>query len=211
MLMEMGAKSREIVLEPGSRLTPSARDYATMMGLTIIQEHDRFITRESRRLVQQPAAPACPAPEGIREADVNELVQKVLAEFQHPACANPRATHVKSGSIQILPFKKEVPGLKMGLVDVITSREANLAAGFMTFDHSELPWRLTYDEVEYVIEGDYVLKVDSQVFRAKPGDVIYVPKGSQVVFSSPSFAKVFYVTYPANWEELSKATQKNNE
>jgi ethanolamine utilization protein EutQ len=211
MLMEMAAQSREIVLEPGSRLTPSARDYATMMGLTIIQEHDRFITRESRRLVQQqavPAPPASPAPEGIREADVNELVQKVLAEFQHPACANPRATHVKSDNIQILPFKKEVPGLKMGLVDVITSRDANLAAGFMTFDHSELPWRLTYDEVEYVIEGDYVLKVDSQVFRARPGDVIYVPKGSQVVFSSPSFAKVFYVTYPANWEELSKATQK---
>ena len=214
MLMEMASKSREIVLEPGSRLTPSARDYATMMGLTIIQEHDRYITRESRRPVPQqevPAPPVSPAPASMREADVNELVQKVLAELQRPACPNPRATHVKSGSVQILPFSTEVPGLKMGLVDVITSREANLAAGFMTFDHSELPWHVTYDEVDYVIEGDYVLKVDQQVFRARPGDVLYIPKGSQVVFSSPGFAKVFYVTYPANWEELSKATQKSNE
>ncbi len=203
LLSEMAAKSREIVLESGSRLTPSARDYATMMGLTIIQEHDRYITRESRRLARQQVEQAAPA--SMKEADVNELVQKVLAEFQRPVCPNPRATHVKSGSVQILPFSTEVPGLKVGLADVITSREANLAAGFMTFDHSELPWRLTYDEVDYVIEGDYVLKVDHQVFRARPGDVLYLPKGSQVVFSSPEFAKVFYVTYPANWEELSKA------
>jgi ethanolamine utilization protein EutQ len=206
MLMEMAIKSREIVLEPGSRLTPSARDYATMNGLTIIQEHDRYIARESRRLA--PRQDEQGPPGSMRETDVNQLVQQVLAEFQHPACANPRATHVKSGSVRILPFKTDVPGLKMGLADVITSREANLAAGFMTFDRSELPWNLTYDEVEYVIEGDYVLTVDSQVFRAGPGDVIYVPKGSKVVFSSPSFAKVFYVTYPANWEELAMATQK---
>jgi ethanolamine utilization protein EutQ len=35
--------------------------------------------------------------------------------------------------------------------------------------------------------------------------VIYIPKGAQVVFSSPGFAKVFYVTYPANWDELSNS------
>lgn len=203
MLQEMAAKSREIVLEPGSRLTPSAKDLASMMGLTIIQEHDRYITRESRRFVQPEPPKPSTAPANIGATDVNELVQKVLAEFQRPACSNPRATHVKGAGIEIPPFGTSVPGLKMGLANVITSREANLAAGFMTFDHSELPWRMTYDEVNYVIEGDYVLKVDHQVFRAKPGDVLYIPRESQVVFSSPSFAKVFYVTYPANWDELS--------
>jgi ethanolamine utilization protein EutQ len=202
MLMEMATKSREIVLEPGNRLTPSARDYATMMGLTIIQEHDRYITRESRRLAPQQEVqtpPASPLVACVKEACVNELACQAMAELQCPACPNPKATHVKSGSFQILPFSTDVPGLKMGLADVITSREANLAAGFMTFDHSELHRRMACDEVDYVIEGDYVLKVDNQVFRAKPGDVLYIPRGSQVVFSSPGFAKVFYVTCPSGW------------
>ena len=204
----MAAKSREIILEPGSRLTPSAKDLAAVMGVTIIQEHDRYITRESRSFVpkeeQKPEPPVNTPAASIEEADVNALVQKVLAEFQRPVCPNPRAMHVKGSSVEVPPFDAGLPGLEMGLANVVTSREANLAAGFMTFRHSELPWHMTYDEVNYVVEGDYVLKVDNQVFRAKPGDVLYIPKGSQAVFSSPGFAKVFYVTYPANWDELAK-------
>ncbi|MHB8075487.1 cupin domain-containing protein, partial [Desulfosporosinus fructosivorans] len=73
---------------------------------------------------------------------------------------------------------------------------------FMTFDHSRLPWFLNYDEVDYIIEGDFVLEVEGQVFRAVAGEVIYIPKGSEVVFSSPTFCKVFYATYPANWAEF---------
>ncbi|MCO5387332.1 MAG: cupin domain-containing protein [Desulfosporosinus sp.] len=102
----------------------------------------------------------------------------------------------------IQPFLEAPPGQKVGLVDVIDSRVGNLASGFMTFDHSKLPWFLNYDEVDYVIEGEFVLEVEGQVFRAKPGDVVYIPKGSQVVFSSPSFCKVFYCTYPANWADF---------
>jgi ethanolamine utilization protein EutQ len=198
MLQEMAAVSKEIVLEPGSRLTPSARDYATMMGLTIIQEYDRYITRENRRFSSKQEEPQAGA-EGL---DINQLTQKIVDRLQQPVCSNPRPRHIAGDTVEIPPFNSGQPGLKMGLANVVTSREANLAAGFMTFKQSELPWKMTYDEVNYVIEGDYVLKVDGQVFRAKPGDVLYIPKGSQAVFSSPTFAKVFYVTYPANWDEL---------
>jgi len=72
----------------------------------------------------------------------------------------------------------------------------------MTFDHAKLPWLLNYDEVDYVIEGEFVLEVEGKVFRAKAGDVVYIPKGSQVIFSSPTFCKVFYATYPANWADF---------
>ena len=220
MLMEMAARSREIVLEPGSRLTPSAKDLVSIMGLTIIQEYDRYITRESRRFAgkqpeNSPAAPPAPdcsghgedqrvMPPAAREpGEIDTVVQKVLAELQHQVCLHPRAIHIVGDGLQIPPFNSGRPGEKIGLANVITSRDANLAAGFMTFDRSELPWEMNYDEVNYVIEGDYVLTVDNQVFRARPGDVLYIPKGARVVFSSPGFAKVFYATYPANWDQLS--------
>lgn len=201
MLREMAAQSREIVLEPGSRLTPSARDLATAMGLTIIQECDRIITRESRRIAGEQRSSCSTG----SEDDIQKLVQKVLEEIQKQICPNPKATHVTARNVKFRPFDPDNPGLKMEIAEAITCREANLAAGFMTFDRCELSWDMAYDEINYVIEGDYVLKVDGKVFRAGPGDVIYLPKGAHVVFSSPGFARVFYVTYPANWEELSRS------
>jgi ethanolamine utilization protein EutQ len=69
---------------------------------------------------------------------------------------------------------------------------------------SQLPWHLTYDEIDYVVEGEFELQINGTVNKCKAGDVLSIPKGSSVVFGSPFYAKVFYVTYPANWEEISK-------
>ena len=131
-------------------------------------------------------------------------MQKILSEVLKPACENPKATHVMGKNVVIQPFPEAPQGQKVGLVDVIDARVGNLASGFMTFDHARLPWLLNYDEVDYVIDGDFVLEVEGKVFRAVAGDVLYIPKGSQVVFSSPTFCKVFYATYPANWADLGE-------
>lgn len=216
ILREMANQSKVIHLDGDCILSPSAKDLATLMGLTIIHEKDRYITRGSSQYVplhdeakpqvspEPPAAQAAPEVAAEQESDLGELVKKVIADIQKPVCPNPRATHVQGAGVEVPPFYTGQHDQKIGLANVITSQEANLAAGFMTFDHSELPWHMSYDEVNYVIEGEYVLKIDDKVFKAQPGDVIYIPKGTNVVFSSPSYAKVFYVTYPANWDELSK-------
>jgi len=146
----------------------------------------------------------------ISEVDVSneqlkKIVQKVIAETVKPACENPVATHVKGKNVLVQPFSEAPPGQKINLVDVIDARVGNLASGFMTFEQAKLPWHLNYDEMDYVIEGEFVLEVSGKrVFRAIAGDVIYIPKGCNVVFSSPTYCKIFYVTYPANWAEFSK-------
>ena len=60
-------------------------------------------------------------------------------------------------------------------------------------------WPLDYDEMDYVLEGVLHIGIDGRVLEGKPGDVIYLPKGSKVVFGTPSRTKIFYVTYPADW------------
>jgi ethanolamine utilization protein EutQ len=139
--------------------------------------------------------------EGL-DHDLKKKVRKILEETLKPACPNPQALHVRGDQVVIQPFDQAPPGQRIGLTDVVTAKEGNLCAGFMTFDHSKLPWLLNYDEADYIIEGDFVLKVGDKVFQAKAGDVVYIPKGSQVIFSSPTFCKVFYVTYPANWTDF---------
>ncbi|KJS46560.1 MAG: ethanolamine utilization protein, partial [Peptococcaceae bacterium BRH_c23] len=187
---------------------------AKELGITISKGRQEIV---SRSVVSQSTEPLANQKSSVKEVsvssgnstdagsqseDLKKAVQKILGEVLKPACENPKATHVKGETVVIQPFLEAPPGQKVGLVDVIDSRVGNLASGFMTFDHSRLPWFLNYDEVDYVIEGEFVLEVEGQVFRAKPGDVVYIPKGSQVVFSSPTFCKVFYATYPANWADF---------
>ncbi|HBW39113.1 cupin domain-containing protein [Desulfosporosinus sp. BICA1-9] len=214
VLRDLAKLDKNVVLEEDSVLTPSAKDLAKELGITISKGRQEIV---SRSVIGQSVGQQVNQPSSVKEVsissgnstdagsqseDLKRAVQKILGEVLKPACENPKATHVKGETVVIQPFLEAPPGQKVGLVDVIDSRVGNLASGFMTFDHSRLPWFLNYDEVDYVIEGEFVLEVEGQVFRAKPGDVVYIPKGSQVVFSSPTFCKVFYATYPANWADF---------
>lgn len=194
VLRDIAKSNKKVVLEEDCVLTPSAKDLAKELGITICKGREE--------IGRQNLAAGSSTEVGIQSEDLKKAVRKLLDEVLKPACENPKATHVKGETVVVQPFLEAPPGQTIGLVDVIDSRVGNLASGFMTFDHAQLPWFLNYDEVDYVIEGEFVLKVSGQVFRAKQGDVVYIPKGSQVVFSSPSFCKVFYCTYPANWADF---------
>ncbi|SHJ14937.1 cupin domain-containing protein [Desulfosporosinus lacus] len=214
VLRDMAKLDKNIVLEEDSVLTPSAKDLAKELGITISKGRQEIISHtvggqsvgqlvNLQSSVKEVSVSSGTATDAESQSDdLKKAVQRILGEVLKPACENPKATHVKGETVVIQPFPEAPPGQKVGLVDVIDSRVGNLASGFMTFDHSKLPWFLNYDEVDYVIEGEFVLEVEGQVFRAKQGDVVYIPKGSQVVFSSPTFCKVFYATYPANWADF---------
>ncbi|WP_407309038.1 cupin domain-containing protein [Desulfosporosinus sp. SB140] len=207
VLRDMAKVDKHIVLDDDSVLTPSAKDLAKELGITITKGRQEIVNQcaigqTTGGLSVMSAQPVEKLSCEVLNSDLKKTVQKIVEEVFKPACENPRATHVKGENVVIQPFPEAPPGQRVGLVDVITSREGNLCSGFMTFDHSKLPWFLNYDEVDYVIEGDFVLEVEDKVFRAKAGDVVYIPKGSRVVFSSPTFCKVFYATYPANWADF---------
>jgi ethanolamine utilization protein EutQ len=185
-LRALAGDSKQVVIPSSSILTPSALDMAKFMNLTLQREEATPVS----------AAGSEPSVEEIRR-----IVKMVLEQKTKPVCTNPRVTHVQGSSIKLEPFDQAPPGQIIHLKDVVTSREGNLAAGFMTFDHSELPWHLTYDEVDYVVEGTFTLQANGKTYTCQAGDVMYIPKDTHVVFGSPAHTRVFYVTYPANWAE----------
>lgn len=75
-----------------------------------------------------------------------------------------------------------------------------LGAGIMEMTKTEFPWKLDYDEVDYVIDGELTIKYESHAVTAKKGELILIPKGSSIRFSVPDFARFLYVTYPADWQ-----------
>jgi ethanolamine utilization protein EutQ len=98
------------------------------------------------------------------------------------------------------------PESHVRLKDVVTREDGSaMAAGYMAMEKGEFPWTLTYDEVDIVLEGELVIRRGDTVARGGPGDVIFIPKGSSITFSTPSRVRFVYVAYPADWNDPNKS------
>ena len=85
--------------------------------------------------------------------------------------------------------------------DLFTLEEApRLGCGLMVMERTTFPWTLTYDEMDYVIEGRLDILVDGQTVSAGPGEVLYIPKDTSIQFSVRDKARFLYFVYPANWQ-----------
>ncbi|GAA1542239.1 cupin domain-containing protein [Nocardioides humi] len=132
----------------------------------------------------------------------------VPARPPEPAPAPPSAgaaaiRHVDAREIALdpFPYPGPEPGQDVRVGDVVDAGHGSpMAAGFLTLTRGCFPWTLTYDEIEYVVEGELHLGIDGTTIVGHPGDVLYVPKGSAITFGTPSWARILYVTYPADWE-----------
>jgi ethanolamine utilization protein EutQ len=76
-------------------------------------------------------------------------------------------------------FRKEdldlepIDGMKtIGLVN--TSFSEGLGAGIGVFEDCSIPWSITYDEVIYILEGQFTLRVGDNTFKAGLGDVLWI-------------------------------------
>lgn len=105
---------------------------------------------------------------------------------------------VKTSTVKCEPFAGEKGVL---LKDIVTLEEApRMGAGIMELDHTSFEWTLTYDEYDYVIDGELEIEIDGRVVKGSAGDIIYIPKGSHIHFQTPSTARYAYFVYPADWQ-----------
>lgn len=102
------------------------------------------------------------------------------------------------------PFPFPVDAKRVDLVDLFTVEESpRLGAGIMELDDTQLEWTLTYDEIDYIIEGTLDILIDGRKVSAGPGEVILIPKNTKITFSCKGGKTRFlYVVYPANWPDL---------
>jgi ethanolamine utilization protein EutQ len=168
----------ELVVAPGDLLTPLARDVA--------KEHRMSV-------VVSTAA----------EESGGSWSHTHLDMASGGAPARARLTHVKGAHtmpLEAFPVDLHRPEMDVRLLDLIGAEHGiPMAAGVMSLREGSFPWKLDYDEVEYVIEGELHITTTDQEIVGRPGDVIAVPKGSSISFGTPSWARFLYVTYPADW------------
>ncbi|KAK2612265.1 hypothetical protein QQS21_001691 [Conoideocrella luteorostrata] len=84
------------------------------------------------------------------------------------------------------------------LGDVFSSdqtAESPISAGFFRLKKGEpLTYTYKYDEMKIFLEGDYTITdAGGQTTTAKPGDVVFFPKGSTITFTTSDYGLAFYV------------------
>ena len=75
-----------------------------------------------------------------------------------------------------------------------------LGTGFARFRQAAIPWRVRYDEVLLVLEGEILIRVGEKELRAGPRDCVWLPKGTELRYEAEA-ALVFYAIHPSNWAE----------
>ncbi|OUN08833.1 MULTISPECIES: cupin domain-containing protein [unclassified Flavonifractor] len=93
------------------------------------------------------------------------------------------------------------PGDKVYTRDLFTLEQSpRLGVGIMEMTDTTFPWTLNYDEMDYVVEGRLDILCNGQKVSAGPGELIHIPKGSEIQFSVTGHARFLYFVYPADWQ-----------
>lgn len=154
-------------------ITQEAEDLALRLGVSLIRQQSAPL--KAPQPPSTSAMPALPALRVVKGSAVN------LERFNVNPAAEAARTRLK---------------------DVVTSGDGSpMSAGYMSLERGGFPWTLTYDEIDIVLEGELVITRGQEAARGLAGDVLFIPRGSSIEFSTPTSVRFVYVTYPADWEQ----------
>lgn len=189
------------VIEPDTLVTPAARDAAEELGISF-----------SNAAQPQPAAEPQQCSEGLDSEQIYRVLKALMEKGllgdllqQKPYQAQTHKNGLKvvrGNTVKMDVFDTGNPNATAYYQELVSKDESHISAGFLVIENSEFEWELTYEEIDYVIEGTLTVTIDGIKYTAHAGDVLFVPSGSKVIWGSPDKARVFYATYPANWADL---------
>ncbi|MEG6617021.1 cupin domain-containing protein [Peptococcaceae bacterium 1198_IL3148] len=200
-------------VECNTIITPAARDLAKELG---VEFADASSSSEMHRYNDSALGKKVCQDKSIDKDLIVQIVKAVLAssllagnstEYPGPpfqAEGDPKSglKIVRGRSVKYQPFDTGDPSANVAYREVISKANSQMSAGFLTIEKSSLDWELCCEEINIILEGNLSITMDGVTYEAYQGDVLFVPKGSKVTWSSSGYVKLFYVTYPANWSDL---------
>lgn len=140
---------------------------------------------------------------------LEQVVRRIVAESIAKGNSQPWRQEDRSGVIAISAPKVEcekfpfpIESDRVFLKDVLTVEESpRLGCGIMEMEETSFEWTLTYDEVDYVIDGTLEIIIDGRKVTANAGEIIFIPKDTKIHFSTPNKTRFLYVVYPATWAD----------
>jgi ethanolamine utilization protein EutQ len=84
-------------------------------------------------------------------------------------------------------------------IDARISRQ--MGAGIEVLENVVIDWRVTYDEVLFIHSGTLTLEFGGERHACVPGDIVWLPEGTQLRYIAEGKAEYFYALHPVDWAE----------
>ena len=181
-----------IFVDQNTIITPAAKDLIETFQVPL-EECDKQVLTDTI------------LPNNLNKETLLQLLKMILADENQPFSCEKHSTGLKvvrGDSVEMAVFDTGNPADKVYYQELVSKEESKISAGFLEIDHSQFDLELTYEEIDYVISGTLEITIEGKKYTAHPGDVVFVPKNSKVIWGSPDKVKLFYATYPANWPDL---------
>jgi ethanolamine utilization protein EutQ len=134
-------------------------------------------------------------PTDISTQRIEQVVREVVASrLATPAATvDPKGGRLLSGR-QIIaePVTPVAIDGQVQLSQVLPGEAVgSLSAGILAWEKASFGRQVDQEEIDIVIEGDLQVILDGgQTLSGRPGDMLYLPQGTQVVYSTPSSVKL---------------------
>jgi len=98
----------------------------------------------------------------------------------------------RAGDLDLTPGKDGIV-----TVPVVNRRYSTaMGAGIGVFENCQIEWTVTYDEVLFIKDGNFTLRVGDKAYRAGPGDILWIPKDTALVYEASERVTFFYSVHP---------------
>ena len=135
-------------------------------------------------------------------AELKKIILEILSEEVCPVKRVPLQTLACSESDRL---DTGDPAHRVYTRDLFSLEESpRLGAGLMEMEETTFPWTLAYDEIDYVLSGRLTIYCGEQSVTAQPGEILLIPRGSEIRFSAGEKTRFLYVTYPADWQHAAE-------
>ncbi len=81
-----------------------------------------------------------------------------------------------------------------------------LGGGIGVFENCNIPWTVTYDEILYGIEGVMEIHTDEGIHEVGPGDIMWLPAGTEMAYVAKEPAKFFFAVVPVTKSKAGSST-----
>lgn len=81
----------------------------------------------------------------------------------------------------------------------------DLGAGIAVFEGISIPWKLLYNEVFFVLEGEFRLRMGDKLYVGVPGDLLFIKAGTEFRYEAIGRTKVFFALADTTKHEEERA------
>lgn len=202
--VETLAASKKTILytDADTIVTPSAQDAAKVLGITFASEAACVKPATDENPLEGDNAVIYKVLKVMMEQGLLEGLLDLVEETPYTSDKDSSGLKVVHGkSVKLDVFDTGNANNKVYYQELISKEESLMSAGFLTIEKSSFDWELFYEEIDIVLEGTINITINGKTYTAEKGDILYVPKDSKVIWGAKDYAKLFYVTYPANWSD----------